>query len=113
MKYEIGNKVFFKKGVPLYKNSNADYPNGYNDKDRVTYITRKANGAKHPYNTTGDLGWVNEKDIKLYEEPKPEPSKYECEIEVIDVNGLIDYLKEHDNKVIIMNSDDIKKVFNL
>lgn len=66
MKFEKGNKVIIKGD--LYYGSNDIKPNGYTD-EKVTYITRIAEGSKHPYNTTGDLGWMNESDIKLYEEP--------------------------------------------
>lgn len=110
MKYDIGNKVFLKKGIPLYKNANANTLSSYNNKDRNTVITRRVKGTKHPYNTTGDLGWVNESDIKLQENPIP---KYECEIELTDKDGLIDYIKTHDDKIIIMSSDDLKKVLGL
>ena len=44
----------------------ADYASGY-IKDKVTTITRFAKGAKHPYNTTGDLGWMDADAIQLYE----------------------------------------------
>ena len=50
----------------LYKSSMADYASGY-IKDKVTTITRFAKGAKHPYNTTGDLGWMDADAIQLYE----------------------------------------------
>ena len=33
--------------------------------NKTTNITRYAAGAAHPYNTTGDLGWMNESDIRL------------------------------------------------
>ena len=76
-----------------------------------TRIYRKTKEkTSHPYNTTGDLGWINENDIKLVDDPQ---KKYECEIELIDKDGLIDYIKTHDDKIIIMSSDDLKKVFGL
>ena len=107
MKFKIGDKVVINGG--LYVSSNASSPVSY-VKNKVTTITRVAQGTKHPYNTTGDLGWMNEFDIKLYEEPRP---TYECEIELIDKDSLIPYLKEHQNKIIIMSSDDLKKVLGL
>lgn len=106
MKYELGQKVLLKKDIPLYKSSNAFSPNGLNDKDRVTYITRRAEGTKHPYNTTGDLGWINEKDIIPYNEEK----KYEGELTLIDKNGLVDYLKEHDDKILVLSSKQLKDI---
>ena len=63
-KYNIGDDVVI--NGDLYRSSMADKPAGY-IYDRVTTITRLAKGSKHPYNTTGDLGWMDEKDIKPYE----------------------------------------------
>lgn len=107
MKFKVGDKVIINGG--LYVSSNANAPVSF-VKNKVTTITRVAPGAKHPYNTTGDLGWMNESDIRLYEE---EDKTYECEIELIDKGNLIPYLKEHQDKVIIINSDDLKKVLGL
>lgn len=110
MKFKKGDKVFLKKGIPLYKSSTASSPNSYNDKDRITNITRVAEGSKHPYNSTGDLGWMNESDIKLYENPE---KKYEVEIELTDKSGLIDYLKNNPNKIVMIDSEELKKVLGL
>lgn len=63
-KFSIGEDVVI--NGDLYRSSNADEPAGY-IKDRVTTITRIAKGSKHPYNTSGDLGWMNECDIQKYE----------------------------------------------
>lgn len=63
-KYKIGDAVLIHGD--LYKSSMADSPAGY-IVDKVTKITRLAKGSRHPYNTTGDLGWMDEKDIKPYE----------------------------------------------
>ena len=71
--FNIGDKVLI--NGPLYANSNAKSPSG-NIEDVITYITRYKEGAAHPYNTTGDLGWMNEEDISLVSEtsvPEPEP----------------------------------------
>ena len=106
MKYKIGDKVII-NGY-LYKSSNATSPSG-SVKNKVTYITRTANGSKHPYNTTGDLGWMDESAIKLYNEDK----KYEVEIELTDKNGLIDYLKTNPNKIIMIDSKELKDVLGL
>lgn len=70
-KFNIGDKVVI--NGPLYVSSTAANPSG-SVSNKVTTITRKAVGAAHPYNTTGDLGWMDESSIKTYEEPKPTPT---------------------------------------
>ena len=67
-KYNIGDKVVI--SGPLYVNSNAASPAG-NVSNKVTNITRKNPGSAHPYNTTGDLGWMDESSISPYNEPTP------------------------------------------
>ena len=109
MKFKIGDKVKLCKGAPLYKSSTSVIPTSFLKEDKITYITRLAVGCKHPYNTTGDLGWMNESDIEL-DDPK---EKYEVEIELIDKDNVIDYIKEHPDKVVIMNGEQLKDVFNL
>ena len=109
MKYKIGDKVKLEKGSPLYKSSSSVIATSFLKEDKITYITRIAIGTKHPYNTTGDLGWMNEDDIKPYDEKQ----KYEVEIELIDKDNLIGYIKEHPDKVVIMNGEQLKDVFNL
>lgn len=69
-KFAIGEKVIINGG--LYVNSNAAKATG-SASNKITTITRYAAGAKHPYNTTGDLGWMNESDIQKYSE-QPQPS---------------------------------------
>lgn len=73
-KFNIGDKVVINGN--LYVSSNAASPAG-SVSNKVTNITRKVPGTAHPYNTTGDLGWMNESDIKAYVEPTPasEPPK--------------------------------------
>jgi hypothetical protein len=61
LKFKIGDKVVVNGN--LYKSSNAAVPVGF-VKNKLTKITRVAKGAKHPYNTTGDLGWMDEASIK-------------------------------------------------
>ena len=70
-KFKEGDKVTIEGN--LYKSSNASSPAGYATK-RVTNITRVNPGSAHPYNTTGDLGWMDEASITKYEEPKPTPT---------------------------------------
>jgi hypothetical protein len=64
-KFNIGDKVVI--NGPLYRNSTANKAAG-SISNKVTYITRRVN-AKHPYNTTGDLGWMDEASIKAYVAP--------------------------------------------
>lgn len=109
MKFKIGDKVKLVKGSPLYKSSGSVIATSFVKEDKITYITRIAIGTKHPYNTTGDLGWMNESDIKSVEEKE----KYEVEIELIDKDNLISYIKEHPDKIVIMNGEQFKDVFDL
>lgn len=67
-KFNIGDKVTI--NGPLYVSSNAASPSG-SVSNKVTNITRKAVGSAHPYNTTGDLGWMDESSIAKYVEPAP------------------------------------------
>lgn len=104
--FKIGDKVILNGNI--YVSSNATTPSN-KIVNKVTNITRIANGAKHPYNTTGDLGWCDESSLKLYEENK----KFEMEIELVDINGLIDVLKNTKNKVIMIDSEDLKRTLGL
>ena len=70
-KFNIGDKVVV--NGPLYVSSTASSPAGHVS-NKVTNITRKNPGSAHPYNTTGDLGWMDESSIKKYEEPIPTPT---------------------------------------
>ena len=106
MKFKIGDKVIINGN--LYKSSNASTPSS-SVKNKVTNITRIASGSKHPYNTTGDLGWMNESDIKLVDEKE----KYEVEVELIDKDDLIGYIKEHPDDVIVINGEQLKRVFKI
>lgn len=107
MKFKVGDKVII--NGKLYKSSNALIASS-SVSNKVTYITRVVQGARHPYNTTGDLGWMDESSIKLYEEPA---KVYECEIELTDKEGLIDYLKTHKEKIVMIDSEELKKVLGL
>ena len=70
-KFNIGDKVVINGS--LYVSSTALSPAGHVS-NKVTNITRKNPGSAHPYNTTGDLGWMDESSIKKYEEPTPAPT---------------------------------------
>lgn len=69
-KFSIGEKVIVNGS--LYTNANAESPAG-SVSNKVTNITRYSSGSAHPYNTTGDLGWMDEKDIKSYSEEPATP----------------------------------------
>ena len=70
-KFNIGDRVVV--NGPLYTSSNAASPAG-SVSNKTTNITRKNPGSAHPYNTTGDLGWIDESSIRKAEEPKPQPA---------------------------------------
>lgn len=107
MKFKIGDKVIINGN--LYPSSNATKATS-SVKNKITNITRIATGSKHPYNTTGDLGWMDESSIKLYEDPT---KKYEVEIELIDKDKLIEYIKENPDNVLVMNGKQLKDVLGL
>ena len=65
-KFNIGDNVIV--NGKLYSSSNADNAVGSVSNKR-TQITRISKGAKHPYNTTGDLGWMDESAITKASEP--------------------------------------------
>lgn len=64
-KFKVGDKVLINGA--LYVSSSASVATG-KISNKITYITRVAKDALHPYNTTGDLGWMDENDIRLYKE---------------------------------------------
>ena len=70
-KFNIGDKVVINGA--LYVSSTASSPAG-SVSNKITNITRKAPGTAHPYNTTGDLGWMDESSISAYNEPAPAPA---------------------------------------
>lgn len=107
MKFKIGDKVILNGYI--YVSSNATTPSK-KITNKVTNITRIAKGSKHPYNTTGDLGWCDEASLKLYEEPTKE---YKGELTLIDLDGLVDYIKTETDKVLILTSEQLKKVLKL
>jgi len=77
-KFNIGDHVTV--SGDLYLTANDATPNGVVGATE-TYITRRADGAAHPYNTTGDLGWMDESSITAYvEPPKPEPTPKKLQI---------------------------------
>lgn len=107
MKYRVGDKVIITG--ELYYSSNDIKPRSY-IRDKYTTITRISEGSRHPYNSTGDLGWCDESSIRYQEEPI---TKKEVEIELIDKEGLIDYLSKHEDKIIMINEKQLKEVLGL
>lgn len=80
-KFNIGDRVVI--NGPLYVSSNAASPSG-SVSNKITNITRKNPGSAHPYNTTGDLGWMDESSIRKAEEPKPQPKPQPTGLQVGD-----------------------------
>ena len=80
-KFNIGDKVIINGA--LYVSSNAASASG-SVSNKVTNITRKNPGSAHPYNTTGDLGWMDESSIRKAEEPKPQPAPQPTGLQVGD-----------------------------
>ena len=106
MKFKIGDKVILNGYI--YKSSNATTPTK-KITNKVTNITRIAKGSKHPYNTTGDLGWCDEASLKLYEEPV---KKYEGELILIDLDDLVDYIMKNDDKILVLDSKQLKELLS-
>ena len=59
-KFNIGDSVVL--NGPIYVSSDANKA-ANTIKNRHTVVTRRKDGAKHPYNTTGDLGWCDESSL--------------------------------------------------
>ena len=104
MKFKIGDKVILTG--ELYYSSNDLKPTSY-VKDKHTTITRIAKGSRHPYNTTGDLGWCDEKSLKYEDEPIV---KKEVEITLVDKDDLIGYIEEHPEDYLFINGKQLKEV---
>lgn len=85
-KFNIGDKVVINGA--LYVSSTASSPAG-SVSNKVTNITRKAPGTAHPYNTTGDLGWMDESSISAYSEPTPAPAPTPRPLSVGDTVEII------------------------
>ena len=68
LKFKIGDQVVI--SGKLYASSNATIATA-SVLGKVTKITRVVAGAKHPYNTTNDLGWMDESSIQFYNNTVP------------------------------------------
>lgn len=64
--FKIGDRVI--ANGKLYKSSREMVASG-STKNRITTITRYVPGTLHPYNTTGDIGWMDADSFTLYTEP--------------------------------------------
>lgn len=105
LKYKVGDKVII--NGRLYGNADGGNP-GATVSNKHTEITRTAKGHPYPYNTTGDLGWIAESQIKLDEPPKPTPEKFKVGDYVVPTK-LVDYkgthLIQYDGKYQIIGID--------
>lgn len=107
-KFNIGDKVVINGA--LYVSSTSSSPAG-SVSNKVTNITRKAPGTAHPYNTTGDLGWMDESSISAYVEPTPTPTPTKdfkvgdkvVPIKLVDYKGT--HLTQYDKEYTIMQID--------
>ena len=103
-KFNIGDKVVINGA--LYVSSTASSPAG-SVSNKVTNITRKAPGTAHPYNTTGDLGWMDESSIRAYVEPTPtkdfKVGDKVVPIKLVDWQGT--HLTQYDKEYTIMQID--------
>ena len=103
-KFNIGDKVVINGA--LYVSSTSSSPAG-SVSNKVTNITRKAPGTAHPYNTTGDLGWMDESSISAYVEPTP-TEDFKVGDKVVPIK-LVDYkgthLTQYDKEYTIMQID--------
>ena len=85
-KFNIGDRVVI--NGPLYVNANASSASG-SVSNKVTTITRKVPGTAHPYNTEGDLGWMDEGSISHYNEPAPAPAPQPTGLQIGDSVKII------------------------
>ena len=85
-KFKIGDKVII--NGKLYGDADGGKP-GKTVKNKVTNITRIAEGKPYPYNTTGDLGWMSENSISPYKDPIPS-TDFKVGDKVVPIT-LVDY----------------------
>lgn len=104
-KYKVGDKVII--NGQLYGTADGGNP-GQIVHNKVTNITRVAEGHLYPYNTTGDLGWMAEACIKPYVEITPKPETFKVGDKVVPIR-LFDYrgmpLRQYDKVYTIMQID--------
>lgn len=80
LKYKVGDKVIISGKLYLTANASVAISSILG---KVTEITRVYPQGKHPYNTIGDLGWMDEQSIQLYVETKPVVIKKGDKVKVI------------------------------
>ena len=85
-KFKIGDKVII--NGKLYGDADGGKP-GKTVKNKVTNITRIAEGKPYPYNTTGDLGWMSENSISPYTDHIPS-TDFKVGDKVVPIT-LVDY----------------------
>lgn len=79
-KFKIGDQVVI--SGRLYASANASIASG-SVLGKVTKITRYVAGTKHPYNTTNDLGWMDESAIRFYNNTTDETIKVGDKVKVL------------------------------
>lgn len=79
-KFKIGDQVVV--SGKLYASANASIASG-SVLGKVTKITRYVAGTKHPYNTTNDLGWMDESAIRFYNNTTDETIKVGDKVKVL------------------------------
>ena len=80
LKFKVGDKVRI-SGL-LYPTANSKISTG-SVLGKITQISRVYPQGKHPYNTIGDLGWMDENSIQLYTQDKAETLKKGDKVKVI------------------------------
>lgn len=92
-KFKIGDKVIL--SGQLYASSTSD-KKGKKVSNIKTTITRLNPNSKHPYNTTGDLGWVDESSLSIYKEDELKVGDVVVPTKLVDYRGV--RLIQYDSK---------------
>ncbi len=104
-KFKIGDKVII--NGELYKSANEEKASG-KVKNKKTTITRYEKGTKHPYNTTGNLGWMDEEDITLQPTKSYYPKCASKYTSFVDALKSINVNSSFTNRFKIANKNGIK-----
>lgn len=101
--FPIGTKVKI-KGY-LYYTAFSVNPSGRCE-EKITEITRVVPNAPHPYNTFGDLGWIDKDDAKIYEgNDKINLGDFVYPSEMIDYYGTPVHAYDNEYKVTELVND--------